>query len=139
MKRTYTGHRPFERRHQWQGTRDLSAFLAIPAALAFQAKHGWERRRQACHALAVDTQRRVCALTGLEAPCAEDDFVQMALLPLPPTEPSALKAFLFERHRIEVPVTSHRGRHFVRAAFQAYNTPADADALVTALEAWLKG
>jgi isopenicillin-N epimerase len=129
----YTGSTVLERRHQWQGTRDVSAFLAVPAAIDFQARNDWERVRSTCHALAVQTRDRVDALTGLAPICADDDFGQMVAVALPPCEPEALRATLFDRHRIEVPVTSHQGRPFLRVALQAYNTPADADALVGAL------
>jgi isopenicillin-N epimerase len=30
-----------ERRLQWQGTRDLSAFLAVPPPIEFQRRHDW--------------------------------------------------------------------------------------------------
>ena len=45
----------------------------------------------------------------------------------------ALRAWLFSRHRIEVPVTQHAGRSFVRVSVQAYNTEADLAALQSAL------
>jgi len=133
----YTGSTVLERRHQWQGTRDVSAFLAVPAAIEFQRRHGWEEVRRRCHALAAETRDRVGALTGLGSICADGDFGQMAAIALPPCDPEALRAALFERFRIEVPVTSHGGRQFVRVAFQAYNTRADADALLAAFAALL--
>lgn len=129
----YAGCTLLERRLQWQGTRDLSAFLAVPAALAFQARHGWEAVREDCHRRVVATLDRVCALTGLEAPACGEDFAQMAILPVPPRDPEALREELFRDHRIEVPVTTHGGRTFVRISLQAYNAPGDEEALVEAL------
>ncbi|MDP1899782.1 MAG: aminotransferase class V-fold PLP-dependent enzyme [Rubrivivax sp.] len=131
----YTGRTLFERRLQWQGTRDIAAFLAVPAAIDFQQRHGWPARRAQCHDLACATQRRVLARNGL-APIAPDaDFAQMVPIPVATAAPEKLRQWLFEQHRIEVPITQHGGRRFVRLSVQAYNTPAELDALVSALAA----
>ncbi len=57
----------------------------------------------------------------------------MVAIPVPAMDPVALQTALFEQHRIEVPVTSHGGRIFVRLSLQGYNSAADTDALVAAL------
>ena len=129
----YTGHTLLERRLQWQGTRDLAAFLTVPAALEFQAGHDWDRVREACHALAAETLRRLCEATGLAPVCEDADFSQMVVIPVPPMDADRLKELLFTRYRIEIPVTSHKGRLFLRISVQAYNTREDADALVAAV------
>lgn len=43
----------------------------------------------------------------------------------PPGEAEALRRWLCNERRIEVPVTQYNGRVFVRVSVQAYNTPAD--------------
>jgi isopenicillin-N epimerase len=130
----------FAQRMQWQGTRDIAAYLSVPAAIAYQRDHDWERVRTACHALACQAHARISALTGLPAlsPAARDYFVQMVALPLPPCDPAALKARLLDDYRIEIPITHYttadgQVRQMVRASFQAYNTQADLDALLEAL------
>lgn len=130
----FTGSSLLERRLQWQGTHDLSAFLAVPEAIAFQRAHDWDQRWQDCHQLAADTLARACALLGTDAPCRETDFGQMVILPVTAADPEALQAALLERHRIEVLVTAFGGQTFVRPSFQAYNTQKDADRLLEALE-----
>lgn len=131
---SYTGETLLERRLQWQGTRDLSAFLAVPAAIEFQRTHRWDEVRNRCHAMAAETLRRACDLSGIEAPCSDLDFAQMVCLPVPPQDPEALRRRLFEQHRIEVPVTTHGDATFVRISVQGYNTAEDVDRLVQALE-----
>jgi isopenicillin-N epimerase len=133
----YLGSTPFVRRHQWQGTRDIAAFLTVPAAIDFQREHGWENVRRRCHALALETRDRICALTGLEPICDDDAFAQMVAVPIPRCDPEALKAALYDRFRIEVPVTVHGERHLLRVSFQGYNDAADAEALVQALRSLL--
>ena len=129
----YTGSTQLERRLQWQGTRDLAAFLTVPAAIEFQSQHDWARVRRECHALAAEALRRICARTGLSPVCEDGDFGQMVAIPVPPMEADQLKETLFDRYRIEVPVTAHRGRLFVRISVQGYNTREDVEALIQAL------
>ena len=129
----YTGSTLLERRLQWQGTRDISAFLSVPQALRFQAAHDWPRIRHRSHTLAAQTLQRIGELTGLPAICRDEDFGQMVVIPVPPMNPQWLKDTLFDNYRIEIPVTSHRDRLFIRLSIQGYNTPADADALVKAV------
>jgi isopenicillin-N epimerase len=129
----YTGTTLLERRHQWQGTRDLAPFLTVPAAIEFQARHQWDRVRKDCHALAEETLWRLCALTGLNPVCQEGDFGQMVVIPVPSMNAELLKATLFDRYRIEIPVTTHKDRLFLRLSVQGYNTRADTDALAQAI------
>jgi isopenicillin-N epimerase len=142
-----TGTQPLERRLQWQGTRDLSAALAVPAALDFRDANDWPAQQRRCQALLDDTARRIAARNGL-APISEaaDAAPQMRAVPirLPAAGPGAsaadaaaategLRRWLLERHRIEVPITRHAGQAFVRISVQAYNDEADLAALERAL------
>lgn len=130
----YTGTSTLERRHQWQGTRDISGFLTVPDAIEFQQAHDWQAIRTQCHQLAYETLQRVCELTGLEPICDESHFGQMVAIPLPECDMSAVKNRLYDDYCIEVPLTHFDNRTYVRVAFQAYNTQADADKLIEALQ-----
>lgn len=50
---------------EWTGTRDYSAYLAVPEAIKFMAEHHWDEVRQQCHALAQYARARIGELTGL--------------------------------------------------------------------------
>lgn len=140
--RTETFGSDFLDYQQWLGTDDVSAYLAVPAALQFQARHAWTAVRAECHALARQAMHRICDLTGL-APIYPDEggfYHQMATIPLPQLADTAVfKAQLYERFRIEIPVIVWNGRHFIRVSVQGYNTPDDIDALLHALEEMLHG
>jgi isopenicillin-N epimerase len=129
---------PFAERHEWQGTRDIAAYLSIPAAIEFQQSHDWPALREACHRLLCETRRRVQTLTGLEqiAPESSQFFAQMAALTLPgvPEDYSAL----YPDYRVEVPIHALHGHTLVRVSVQVYNTQQDLDRLITALEAIIK-
>ena len=126
---------PFVDHHEWQGTRDMAAFLATPAAIDFQAAHDWGRVRAVCQALALETRRRINTLTGLPAICPDSAewLGQLVAVRLPAGDGAALKAALYDRYRIEVPVVRWNDQTFLRVSFQGYNTEADADALLAAL------
>jgi isopenicillin-N epimerase len=128
----YTGGSVLERRLQWQGTRDIAAWLTVPAAIDFQAAHDWPAVQRRCHALARDTLHRVAARFGLAPASGDDDYAQMVVMPVPHTDAEALRRRLFDESRIEIPVTQHRGQTFVRLSVQAYNDQADIERLLAA-------
>ena len=124
---------------EWQGTRDIAAFLSVPAAMQFQRDHDWPRVRRECHELVRYARQQVSDLTNLP-PLSPDDeqwFAQMSALPLPPCDLDALKRRLYDEFKIEIPVIRWNERHFVRISVQGYNTRVDVDALVKALRASL--
>jgi len=131
----------FVNTNQWQGTRDVAAYLSVPAAIDYQQTHDWPTVRVRCHDLAIDTMHRINQLTGLPTIATDDFFAQMSLAALPPIDPEAFKTRLYDEYRIEAPTTqlglTHDGPHYLRVSFQAYNTQANADHLLAALKAML--
>jgi len=137
---THQATTPFVSHNQWQGTRDYAGYLTVPAAIAFQAEHDWPAVRARCHALAQEAQQRILALSALP-PLAPDPapdgwswFAQMVAVPLPPADLAQLKQRLYDEDRIEVPLVAEPGLPLIRVSVQAYNSTADIDALVSALE-----
>jgi isopenicillin-N epimerase len=131
----------FVSRNQMQGTRDIAAFLSVPAAIAYQEARDWETVRERCHDLAVEARERIAAFSGLPqiAPEASPDgyrwFHQMAAIPLPVSvDGIELKRRLYDDFRVEVPITSYDGKPAIRVSFQGYNTRDDLEALIAALE-----
>ena len=122
--------------HEWQGTRDLSAFLSVPAAIEFQAQHDWPSVRRRCHALASLTRTRINSLTGLPAICPDSPewYGQMFAALLPPgVDTDELKVRFYNEYRIEVPLHRWNTHPLIRVSIQAYNNQADTDALLIAL------
>jgi isopenicillin-N epimerase len=122
--------------HEWTGTRDIAAYLAVPAAIKFQADQNWESVRGDCHNLAKEAQQRICELTGL-APLHADEsyFGQFVSIPLPDQiSPTLLKEALYGRYKVEVPILSWKDRKLIRVSVQGYNTRRDIDKLLIGLE-----
>ncbi len=124
---------------EWTGTRDIAAFLSVPAAIQFQRDHAWARVKRECHELVRYARQQVSALTGLP-PLTPDEpawFEQMSVLPLPPCQLDNLKTRLYDEFHIEIPVVHWNGRDFVRISIQGYNTQAEVEQLVAALSVLL--
>ncbi len=128
----YLGRSLFERRLQWQGTRDIAAWLAVPQALDFLARHDWPAVRARCHQLARHALQVLTARHGLQPIAGDDDWAQMVAIPVPAQDPETLRQRLYGDSGIEIPVTSHAGRVFVRLSVQGYNTPEDVARLLDA-------
>jgi isopenicillin-N epimerase len=120
---------------QWLGTNDLSAYLSFPAAIRFQEEHDWDTVRADCHQLLQQTLERISTLTCLPSVYPTPSYAQMGIAPLPRLkELLAFKQHLYADYKVEVPVIDWQKRHFIRISVQGYNTQADIDTLVTALE-----
>jgi isopenicillin-N epimerase len=120
---------------QRQGTHDPSAYLSVPAAIAYQAEQDWPRVRQECHELVRLARDGMAELTGI-VPLVEDDprwFAQMATMPLPPCDLPALKRRLYDEYRIEIPTTHWGDVQCLRISVQGYNTRADVERLLSAV------
>ena len=130
------GYSQFVDHNEWWGTRDMAAFLSVPAAIAFQEKHDWDEVRDACHGLARSALERICELTGLPPLHAEADtwFRQMVAAPLPiDTNITVLKTRLYDEYHIEVPLIDWNGNKLIRVSVQGYNSKRDIDQLCRAL------
>lgn len=119
---------------EFQGTRDPSAWLSVPEAIAFREDHDWPAIAASCSALAQQTADRLVARTGL-APLSSPDFraPQMVSMPVPSCDPMWLKNQLYDRYRIEIPVMNWKEHTIVRLSVQCYNTPNEMEILLDAL------
>jgi isopenicillin-N epimerase len=79
--------------HEWQGTRDLAAFLSVPAAIEFMERNHWDYVREGCHQLAVTARQEINALTSLASICPEEGgwLGQMVVARLPEIDVQAFR------------------------------------------------
>ena len=119
--------------HEWQGTRDPAAYLAIPEAIRFFKDNNWKSVQSACHKLAIQVQKMVSELTRIPSIAEPDFFLQMVSCFLPPLEHKSFQKRLYEEYKIEVPILSWNDRAVMRVSIQGYNDQRDVDALHDAL------
>ena len=125
----------FVQENEWQGTRDIAAYLSVPAAIRFREDYDWDRVQKSCFDLLVGTREKLAEITGIPPICPADEtwFRQMAAHPLPPCDGEKLKSQLYDRFGVEVPIVDQNGTTFIRVSVQGYNNQSDVDALLAAL------
>lgn len=121
--------------HQFNGTRDFSAYLTIPKAIEFMKEHKWTDIAAGCRELVINNAKRFCDLTGI-SPISKisDEFLgQLFSIPINTSSPEKLQRTLFEKYKIEIPVTRCNDKFFVRYSINAFNNQEDLDKLYIAL------
>ncbi|MFC1849454.1 aminotransferase class V-fold PLP-dependent enzyme [candidate division CSSED10-310 bacterium] len=130
------GISPYLDEFEFQGTRDIAAYLSVPAAIAFMRDYNWDQIRNKCHGLVRYARQEISALTGLRplTPDSPSWFGQMAAFPLPPGDGDTLQKRLYQNFAIEIPATTIGDQQFLRLSVQGYNSQADIEALLGALK-----
>jgi len=131
--------RSFTAEFDWVGTRDPSAYLAAPFAIAFLRELGPERVRAYDHALAWQAARLLSERWDLPLELEEDMVGTMATVPLPrrmgstKEEAARLRDRLLDEDRIEIQLHAWHGRLWVRSSTQIYNDLSDVERLAGAI------
>jgi isopenicillin-N epimerase len=127
----------FPAEFDWAGTRDPSAWLATPEAIAFLGSLGLARYREYIHRLALEAAALIAGAWRVDVTAPPALLGAMATLPLPDALQGRAAAeihdALWERRRVEVPVLEIDGRLWVRISGQVYNELADYAALAEAV------
>jgi len=124
----------FTAEFDWTGTRDPSAWLATPAALAFHARLGGAALMARNAALAGAAGAKLAARFGTETGAGNRAAGALAMVRLPGeavadrTRAEAVRGWLLA-HGTDVPVMVHNDRLWLRISAQAYNDEADFDRL----------
>lgn len=121
--------------HEFNGTRDMSAFLTAPAVIAFLDANNWAERSRQCKTLILENYERFCDLVASEPICpVTSEFLgQMCSVPINTDKPAQLKETLISKYKIEIPVMMLNGKTYLRISVNAYNSQDDLDKLYAAL------
>ncbi|MFO0963138.1 MAG: aminotransferase class V-fold PLP-dependent enzyme [Phycisphaerales bacterium] len=119
----------FDREFDWQGTRDMAAWMVAGEAIAFMEGLGWERVRAHNRQMAAWAHRMLCERWEVDPISPADGRMlgSMCTVPLPAEIPARYRTTeefaleLYARDRIEVPIVEFGGRWHARASAQVYN------------------
>lgn len=108
--------------HEYNGTRDFSAYLVVPKLLKFRDDENWDELIAKCKQNVLDWYPKFCDLLNTEPLCpVNSDFLgQMFTVNVSTKQPKELKEELFNRFKIEIPITEYKGGYGVRVSVQPY-------------------
>lgn len=124
----------FTAEFDWTGTRDPSAWLAVPAALAFHARLGGPALMARNAALAAAAATRLAARFGTETGAGNRTAAAMAMVRLPREAPAAALRARLLAAGTDVPVMTHNEQQWMRLSAQAYNEMPDYDRVADLVE-----
>lgn len=121
--------------HEVQGTRDLSAFCTIPAAIRFMEEHNWRSVASECRKLVQKNASTLTTITGHLpiAPINDDFTAQMYAAQIDTTDSQALHDRLYRTFNIQIPVMAQGDQFYIRYSINGFNEQADLDKLFDAL------
>lgn len=121
--------------HQFNGTRDFSAYLTIPKSLEFMRENNWDQVAASCRKLVQDNALRFTELLNTKplAPLGADFFGQMCSIPMLTDNVFVLHEHLLEKYHIQIPVFEFDHKQYIRFSIQAFNSQEDLDKLYEAL------
>ena len=128
------GSTPRTRFLEFEGTRDICPWLAVPAAIDFQSEYGFDAIRGRIAELAEYTRK---VFVGLGLPLATLAVPgmcgAMTAFELPPgLSAPELRRGLWAR-RVEIPVIERPDRLLIRVSHHFYTTEAEVDRLAEVL------
>lgn len=125
-----------QRAIEFQGSRDLTPWLAVPEAIRCHQAIGPDPIRQYHLYLSKLVRQTVERLTGLKcvSPAADELRCGLTAFMLPDTfDAEALRRTLWERHRIEINVVPHPDGNLFRVSTHFYNLAEEVELLGRAL------
>jgi len=123
----------FLQNFQWQGTRDMSAFLTVPKIIEYFFTKIEASRKKSKKLIRGSLQQFKNVLQTEPISSGNEFLGQMISYPIPKNIDKDLKRILWKKYRIEIPVFEWNNKKFIRLSIHLYNDQKDIDSLMNAL------
>jgi isopenicillin-N epimerase len=126
----------FLEENEMQGTRDISAYLTVPAIMKFFQDNNLSEKQAICREVILEQYPVFCELLNTKPVCPlSPEFLgQMCSIPIRPSDPLRLKEILYQDYQIEIPVMQRGNDTYLRISYQVYNSISDLQYLKEALK-----
>jgi isopenicillin-N epimerase len=122
--------------HQFNGTRDFSAYLTIPSAIDFMKQHNWWEKTKTCNERTLYWVQKLADMLEKKplAPLTIDFYGLLGSIEITCDNPIDLKNILYDKYRIEIPVMVHNGKTYIRFSYHPLNSERDLERLYEVLK-----
>ncbi len=135
----------FVKEFDWQGTKDITPWLASAKAVEWGEEIGWQRIQEHNHALVTWMHRTLVETWNVEPLTPVDGSMigNMATVRLPDKCPQEMEEclqfrdYIFEKNQIEVPFFELHGMGVVRLSAQLYTRQTNLENLIRAISDFL--
>ena len=127
-------HSQFLDYHQWQGTKDMSAYLTIPDTIKFLKHNNWENVSKKCRETNLWARNEINHLLNKEALCDEKFLGQMSSIRIDQDATIDYHIYFYKKYKIQLPFIKWNDQSFIRISLQAYNSIEDINILIDALK-----
>ena len=133
---TFPSDSQFQDYHQYNGTKDFSAYLTTPRCLQFFEDNNWEEKKAICREqLKYFSPILATELNShLLCPLSDEFLGQICSIPILTKEPYKLKEYLFNQYKIEIPIMPVGKQWYLRTSYQAYNGEKEIERLIDAIK-----
>lgn len=131
-----TSESKFQEYHQFNGTKDFSAYLSTTACIQFFKKYDWENECAKSRKILLDYAPKIVSKLSGPATCPlSNEFLgQMLSVKIKDVKnPLALHQEILQKYKVSVPIMSSPLGNFLRISFQPYNLEEDLIVILSAL------
>ena len=134
LNKDLTGNE-FIKEYDFLGTNDISAYLAVKDAVLFHKKYVTPEAKRNITELLNYAKTGLCEIFKTEpiVPKIDEDIMFYAQLLPKSIDPVHLKNSLYDKYKIELPMTYANDKYYIRISLHIYNDKADVDFLLNAL------